>query len=759
MTKRISTPLLIVSVSLLMALGYKSDTRACADIDMEDWYSSMFTPHLTKEKDKEPFFRSMMQFYGIPMYYNNLNLFDDTNIREWHLFFKQQVTPDDLRYFLYNASLGEIDTAIFFLKDQQYPISKTLSTNTLLKRANAVDAKDFLFYVGYAKRCEPYATYDRNDWYSQEESWRTDPSAIVNLVAGGKKMLALVKNDFIKERYFFQVVRLLFMLNDYQACIDYYNANQQLLKSGNTIRYRTMGYVAGAHLRRGETAYANYLYSIIFDQCNEMRISAFQSFKPIDENDWQQTLLLAKNKREQCVLWQLTGISHDGLRAMKEIYNIDPKSDLLDLLLSREINKAEETFLPTINTYGYFYGNNSQIDDYSFVKNDSVNNHTYHFIKDVAIRKNTVNPDLWDLSAAYLDLVKGNTQEAMNNLNRMASSAGSSTLVKNQARLLLLVGGVNESKLPDTRFENQVVNELKWLYDQSNNDQALRSSYAFSWCKKRLSQKLMASGDTIRAMLLDSDTNPNYYNRMDNCHAMKQFLDKKQKSRFDQFIVDIYPHSQKDIVELMAMHHFYGDQIDDALEQINELPDAGNRMLWGDPFTIHINDCHDCDHEEHGQVYSQKTFLKRMAELDKKAKNNTKQAAEVYFEMANGFYNCTYFGNMRLFYETNLIDFGYYNGWSRDFSSMNRMIVDCSLALKYYEKAMNLSLDKEFKAKCCFMAAKCEQNNRFANGELTEGVDFIAGKYFKKLSNDYSDTQYFNEVIEECQYFYTHHIK
>ncbi|MBP8790433.1 MAG: hypothetical protein KBH01_03265 [Breznakibacter sp.] len=755
MQKRIFTPLLIVSVSLLLTLGNRSDTRACADIDMEDWFSSMFTPNLTKEEGKEPFFRSLMQFYGIPMVYNNLNLFDDTNIKEWHQFFKQQVAPDDLRHFLYKASIGEIDTAIFYIKDHQFPIDTELSKNSLFKYTNQVDAKDFLYYMGYAKRCEPYATFDKNDWYAKDETWRTDSQAIGNLIAGGKKMIALVKNDFIKERYFFQVVKLLFMQNSFSECIAYYNANQQLIKEDNTIRYRTLGYVAGAHLRANGTPYANYLYSIIFDQCPEMRISAFQSFKPIDENEWKQTLDMAKTKRESCVLWQLTGIKHDALRAMEEIYRIDPKSDLLDLLLTREINTAEESFLPSIDSHGYYYQDDDKKNDFDIVKEDGANDRLHQFIKEVASRNNTANPELWDISAAYLELVRGNTQEAMASLKHLASTAGASELLKSQARLLLMVGGINQAKLPDTKFENQISHELMWLHHQINSDQTLRSSYAFAWCKKRLAQKLMASGDTIRALILDSTTNPNFYSSMDNCHAMKQFMDKKDKSQFDQFIISIYPHSKRDIVALQAMKLFYQNKIGDAVNQINEMPEAGNALLWGDPFIIHINDCHDCDHIQQGQKYTQRTFLTRMAELERKAKTNTKQSAELYFEMANGFYNCTYFGNLRLFYETNLIDHGYFSHWERDFSSMNRMILDCTLALSYYEKAMQASNNQEFKAKCCFMAAKCEQNNRYINGELTEEIDFIAGEYFAKLSNDYSDTQYFKEVIEECQYFNT----
>ncbi|MGC5209819.1 hypothetical protein, partial [Escherichia coli] len=45
---------------------------------------------------------------------------------------------------------------------------------------------------------------------------------------------------------------------------------------------------------------------------------------------------------EKTVLWQLLGIYADGLAAIDQIVALDPKSDLLPLLLVREVNKAEE---------------------------------------------------------------------------------------------------------------------------------------------------------------------------------------------------------------------------------------------------------------------------------------------------------------------------------------------------------------------------------------------------------------------------------
>ena len=83
-------------------------------------------------------------------------------------------------------------------------------------------------------------------------------------------------------------------------------------------------------------------------------------------------------------------------------------------------------------------------------------------------------------------------------------------------------------------------------------------------------------------------------------------------------------------------------------------------------------------------------------------------------------------------------------------------IFDCSNALKYYLKAMRLSNDRNFKAMCCFMAAKCEQNKFYLKKDRNPNINFIAGKYFKDLKDSYNNTDYYKEIIKECGYFRTY---
>jgi hypothetical protein len=79
--------------------------------------------------------------------------------------------------------------------------------------------------------------------------------------------------------------------------------------------------------------------------------------------------------------------------------------------------------------------------------------------------------------------------------------------------------------------------------------------------------------------------------------------------------------------------------------------------------------------------------------------------------------------------------------------------LDCREAAKYYKLAESFSKDKEFKAKCIWMQAKCEHNLWLETGK-SEG-NFQAGINYKLLKEKYNRTTYYKEIIKECGYFCT----
>jgi tetratricopeptide (TPR) repeat protein len=238
--------------------------------------------------------------------------------------------------------------------------------------------------------------------------------------------------------------------------------------------------------------------------------------------------------------------------------------------------------------------------------------------------------------------------------------------------------------------------------------------------------------------------------------ALIGLMDKPAKTGFEKFILNVHPYKRTDLFEYQATKLVFQHQLKEALDKFKECEGSGDGSFLGDPFLIHINDCHDCDHAAaKEETYSKYSFIDQMLSLEEKTSHKPKEAAEAYFLLGNGYYNITYFGNGRSFYENAIKPNEVLWEFSSSYANFKDVIYDCSLAEECYRKAMELSVDPEFKAKCCFMAAKCEQNVYFISGN-NDKADFKAGNYFKMLKDKFAKTDYYKDVINECGYFKTY---
>jgi hypothetical protein len=751
MKPKILKRFILISISLCTLIT--GIILACAGgDDWSDYYNSIFAPEVSHADGFAPLYRSGMPIYGQEGYYNPIAEFDSVNVSDWHKFFEDKVSSPDIAFLLYKCRLGEVDTLIFRTKNPQYPLQTRLKNNSILTYASPVVTREFLYYLGFAKRCEPFATY-APDWWDSDRTNnpKNDVPQIQKLIDGGKRSFLNAKSNFIKQRYLFQIVRLFFNSEQYDECLTFYQQTENLFTQENTIKYRIMGYVAGAYYKQHDFSKANYLYSKIYDKCPQMRIIAYQSFHPQEESDWQESLDLAQNVREKTVLWHLLGIYADPFRAIKEIYSLDAKSDLLDLLLVRKINIDEETILPTFS----YWAENHNDSTYK-IESQKTDPEFVTFISAVADKRNTLKPYLWELAAGYFHSLSGNYKIAEKYLNKASSETKNDSLAQDQIRILRLIGKVELYSSPNAHAEAEFAKELSWLKNDPHPS-TLRTGTILSWSLSRLSYKYSQFGDLLKAQCLNSEIDNNFYNDSAKMKSLIAYMDKPSKTAFDNFILSVHPYSRNDLFEYQAINLVYQNKLAEAMLKFKEGDNLGSSSLLGDPFVIHINDCHDCDHGEDGNIlYSKFTFLEKMITLLEKAKKEPKNAAPYYFEIANGFYNITYFGNARLFYSCALKTDQSMWEFSVDEKERTNPIYDCSIAEDYYKMALNASNNNEFKAKCFFMAAKCEHNAFYVNKPKDYSGDFKAGNYFLVLKYKYQKTKYFQEILNECGYFKTY---
>lgn len=772
--------LLIVSASLL---GAYLIILACAggDWDEEVAKISFFSQKMLIDKPADttftPLFRRITQpFYGNQLGdYNNIRLFTDKNLEEWTAHFQGELPASEIRWILYQSTLEEIDHMILYSKDNNYgKMPGKLKGKVLFRLKDQAKAREFLYYTGFARRCEKVAAAETNEWgyYDDQGASNEDGKYLADLLQAAGKMMETPKSDFVKERYRFQIIRLLYQqanqyAGSYQECIRYFENCQSDFKVSNQMRYRALGYVAAAYRKLEKFAEANLLYARIYDNCPEMRTVAQFSFRPMEEADFRQSLSLAKNAREKAALWHLLGIYGDELRAMKEIYAIDPASDLLNLLLVRNVSKLEEKMLPE-NDFWYDYlrwdnGVNPDNEGHRYQMNpQGIERENFDFIKKATDANNTDKPFLWNFSTGYLCLVKGDFPTSRAYFSKARSQAGQDQLKLDQLRIMDILTRITEPKTITPAVETALAADYQWLNENEGleYEEQMKKEEAKTFLFKTFSQKYLRQGDTLKAVLCVPYCVEGFYYDDAKLAAMAAWLLREDKSPFERALQDHYPFKPKDIYEVQAIRLAYRGDIDGAIAKFDQYG-AGETVLLGNPFNIHINDCHDCDHEaKQWRKFTKLDFMREVKLMEGIVAQ--KPSTSDYFLLANAYYNMTYFGNARVFYSSAISDYDTHGLFYFPFSEnadwqtangYNRFIFDCSKAEKYYLLAANSTDDREMKAKCLFMAAKCEQNDFFCFKDAGDRRDFKAGKYFKMLKSDYRDTKYYKEILKECGYF------
>jgi len=239
---------------------------------------------------------------------------------------------------------------------------------------------------------------------------------------------------------------------------------------------------------------------------------------------------------------------------------------------------------------------------------------------------------------------------------------------------------------------------------------------------------------------------------------------KSNKTEIEKIAESIYGLKLRDISAFQAVKATFANKIPEAIAFMKETDSIQHYVLLGNPFNGNIKDCHDCEHVAfQKRKFTQLQFLTLLKEMQEKVAKNE----DVYNNsllLGNAFYNISHFGNARTFYEISIVGYGSSPTYFRE--SIKRMIVDCSVSKIYYQKALAAATNKEQKAKCIYLLAKCERNDfyneryYFQNKDYWsfygDKVNFLAWNGFKLLKNEYSDTKYYQDVVAECGYFNTY---
>ncbi len=720
---------------------------ACASDWDNEYGTSNFTPEVFVKNEYSPFFYSNMFYYKIGHVENQNTRFNEMNVSNWSDWLNHQIPDKELAFLLQRAMQSSIDSAVLFMNGRSGSIPGSMRGFTIFNRKND-RTMSFLNYLRLAKISEAFAVNEIQYEWDYDSTKKNRKFNTTSLNEELKKGMAGTNDSFLKERYWYQLTRSYFYTHDVQLLTGTFERYQKDMPR-NTLYWRTLANVAGGYYRKKQFSQANYYYSLVYDHSETLKTAAHYSFHPQEEKDWKETLALCKNAAEQITLWQMLGVFYsDEDRSIREIYRLDPKSQKLNLLLARAINKYEQKF--DIN--GQFQ--KLSVDSVSHYE-DSLK----QLILGIAKTGNTEKPWIWDMAAGYLSTLDGNYSKADDFYKKSSLIIPSEELAKDQLRLLKLINRVSAAKVADDKFENQNLADIRWLADVKGTD--LRTDDALNWLKKTFAILYEKQGEWAKAQCFVSKTS--FYADPENIERMKSFLGKSSKTSYEEFCVSLSEIKLNDIYEFEAIRLTYRDSIDAAIQKMNLAGKAGGSMLAGNPFNARIQDCHDCDFSAPQKIkYSKLSFLGKMKLLKAKIANG-EDTFNNSLLLANAFYNLSQYGNARLFYECKILGESHSNPYMIE-KEYRPALISMDQATKYYELTLSIAKTEEQKAKCQYLLAKCQRNlwynlEVYNKSDESYGddpmVSFSALDGFRELRK-YPNTEYYKDVLRECGYFKTY---
>ncbi|SEP14966.1 hypothetical protein SAMN05444671_2930 [Flavobacterium sp. CF108] len=772
---------LVSSVTILSVYGI---LYACGGGD--DWdffgYNSNFTPETFADKSYSPLFLAGDIFYGVGFDTKHNSRFNENIKSDWATYLKGVVDTTTVNYFLigddkpryYSDEKNTIknkeeitDLHVFYKNKKQNPSSIKWGKKMALKDAKV---KSFVEFLYLAQKIETVSI--------GEDYWSYDP--VVAKTFNDSQMIQSIENvynttadPFLKNRYWFLTMKARFYSNSKQKAIDFFNKSESSVPK-NVLYYRALSYVAGINYQQKKYAVSNYLYAQVFDKCPELRIVTAYSFHPKNEADWTKSLAMAKNNKEKATLWAIHGFYKDEKQAIEKIYELDPKSEHLNYLATRLVNKQEQALN---NSFQQKAEENQPVKNQTVAENKTENQSkidksAFDLIAKISAADNTARPYLWDLSLGYLQTLKGDYANADKSFDKAVKTLPKTELAGMQLRLLRFVNNLNKiDKLTD-KNEKTILADLNWLYyelPKTYKEGEFRYQNASSWSRSYLSALYKGKSDPVMSEIFGesrysywNDGNA-FYDNEKNLLDIKTFLAKPNKTEIEKIGAGIYSLKLKDISNFQAVQATFKNKIPEAIAFMKETDSVQYYKFLGNPFNGSIKDCHDCDHAAYQKrKYTFIDFLNTVKEMQDKLA----QKEDVYTNsllLGNAFYNISHFGNGRTFYEISIVGYGSSPYSFRD--SMKKMITNCDVSKTYYQKALLAATTKEQKAKCIYLISKCERNEYYNNkyNNVTnwwsiedDKINFIAWNGFKTLKKDYSDTQYYKDVIAECGYFNTY---
>ncbi|MBP3943512.1 hypothetical protein J5U18_08035 [Sphingobacteriaceae bacterium WQ 2009] len=636
--------------------------------------------------------------------------------------------------------------------------------------------------------------------------WDPAPIDTDQLLTLGEEAAAQIKNhkkgSFLYLRYAYQAARLALIGKDYAQSMEIYEHYLEPIGTKDPILGWALSNYAGATRWSGNPEKAAFLFAQVFSQRPERRILAYKNYNYI-EADVKNIVSLATTKEDKFNIYAITAFNsaEPDLETLKACYDLKPTHEIIPILIGREVNKLEEKL---ITPFQISYGASNWYEDADITQTRadlaSFRNFTLQITKDKKIK----SPELGLLAAAYLSVINKENTLAKDYLSKI--SAGKLTgSYADQFTITQLLTRIEDWKSGTEKDENYLKNTLSWLLKKAQDEKTDSTQYSnfenapYSLIGRNILTNILvphylAAKDTTKASLaalkadvfanngLVKDTltqNMSYATQefwQRNLSAtslnklIENFKNSEQRDALTAFLLaDINQVNFDELYELQGTTYLREHNYKAAIQSFQQVVGPQKKELVTDyyndqPFFAapFIAPLKDYPKKRGTRYFSKMDYAKAMLKLVEatQTEKDPEKLANYYFQLAVGEYQTSTFGNSWMLKSYTWSSTDAHDpltvSWDQDYKQTYT-------AKLWFEKALRLSKNMEFKAKCVFWLAKCQQHTyqynedtRWTYYEHFKESPFyqyaVSNPYFKVLKTQYGRTKLYQTAVHECSY-------
>ncbi|RYY39495.1 MAG: hypothetical protein EOO08_09280 [Chitinophagaceae bacterium] len=780
-------------MSVLVAAGLglvPQNGVSCAggDADPKDYFTSFFSRKASgADESYRPFYYTLVRnFYDADESSGMESQPNAALVNEWSRYCGGTSTSDT-RDVLFRYDLPTLER----LHNTNDALPDSLRNNACaVYLAGKTDAVDYLLF---AKKME-LLTSNGSDW----DAPARDSAQMVAMAGRARQLHASAGTDFLRTRYAFQVCKSEFYAERFAKCIEAYDRLFRV-ETGSEVQTLALSYKAGALFRLGRKEEAAYAFSRVFAATSHDRRGSFLGFlwssNNADSSLRERYAAQARTPKEKAALIGLFGMYGEtpATGVLEQVYALDKQSPLLPLLASREISKLEEQYLSPMIGHQLWQEAPTAMERKAQLESGKLRAAALaHILERFAADANVEQRAFYAAGAAYLYLLDEQWNASRTQL-AAAEQLQPSAAQQDQLKMLRLLLAANEPRRLTAREEDALLPATEWLISRARTDDEYRP-FLRDFFSELLHTRYVAQGDTVRANLaigvgdlhfLSGGSNAWWngngttylHERLTAAQTEKLYaLLNAPATPWERFMATHASINRNTVVETIGTGHLregnYAKAIEwleraDSLEPMQGTvydADWNDKPVNVDPFHDYLNDW-----QRYGkrlpQPYTKLTFARKMQELHQKALVSaaTEDIAKANYELANAYYNMSQYGNawMAVSWSRGSSDWnegGYKTAWEKDFFEVNR-------ARKHYAEALRWSKNREFKAACHFMMAKCAQKQiprpSWSSRHTYEEMERRETAFQKKFRNnalfpafvkEYGSTKFYQYTYKRCSY-------